>query len=70
MGMLTAMALEVRVDGSVADASVIQSTDEAFDDPALSAVVRWKFRPGDGRGTMAPGARFGCGAWTRRNTNR
>lgn len=33
-------------DGSVADAKVLSSTHNAFDEPALAALAEWKFAPG------------------------
>lgn len=37
--------LEITAEGRVASAAVIQSENPAFDDPALDAVLKWKFQP-------------------------
>jgi protein TonB len=36
----------VDVDGRVIETQVVETTHHAFNDAAVSAVLKWKFRPG------------------------
>jgi TonB family protein len=42
----------VTVEGRVADAFVIRSTNDGFDDAALAAVRSWRFQPGELQGRL------------------
>ena len=39
------LVCEVDEKGSVTDAKVTKTTNEAFNQPAIDAVTKWKFRP-------------------------
>jgi TonB family protein len=46
----------VEADGTVSRESVVKSTDERFDDAALTAVRQWKFKPAVENGTLVASA--------------
>jgi protein TonB len=36
----------VSSDGRILDATVVESTDDRFNEPAVKGVYKWKFKPG------------------------
>lgn len=55
-GVTGVVALKVLIDaeGNVAEVSVSKSSNSAFEEPAIAAVKRWKFKPGQKEGKAVP----------------
>ena len=43
---IVSVAFEVDETGNVVDPKVLKSSNSAFDQSALNAIVKWKFKPG------------------------
>jgi TonB family protein len=47
---IDSMTLVIAEDGTVLKAVVAKSTNVAFEQPSLDAIVRWKFKPAEKNG--------------------
>ncbi len=45
---------DVDVKGRVVSARVRESTDRAFEEPTIRAVLKWRFEPGQSKGHAVP----------------
>ena len=50
---VVSLSFEVNEKGEVVDPKVLKSTNPQFEQPALDAIVKWKFKPGRKDGAPA-----------------
>jgi TonB family protein len=51
MSGMAFVSFTVRSDGRVADASIVRADDVQFGEAAVSAILKWRFRPAQVKGT-------------------